>query len=138
MLYARHDGFDESFGHLVEKVLRAYLRDHDPRREPGWIVTRHGKRVGSIFCVFLDQTTARPRLFLLESSLRGQGLEQVMLTRCVTFACAAGYEAVQLWTHESHRAAGALYARSGWQMTGQRPVHSFGQDLVEQTWKLSL
>ncbi len=43
-----------------------------------------------------------------------------------------------LWTHESHSAACALYRAYGFAMTDSRPVRSFGQDLVEQTWRLTL
>jgi hypothetical protein len=54
------------------------------------------------------------------------------------FARDKGYTQMQLWTHESHRAACALYAATGWQLTDSKPVHSFGVDLVEQSWKITL
>jgi len=50
----------------------------------------------------------------------------------------AGYTDMQLWTHESHLAACALYARTGWTLTDSKPVRSFGRDLVEQTWRIRL
>ncbi len=43
-----------------------------------------------------------------------------------------------LWTHESHTAACALYKASGWELTDSKAVHSFGVDLVEQSWKIRL
>ncbi|MEM7441678.1 MAG: GNAT family N-acetyltransferase, partial [Pseudomonadota bacterium] len=43
-----------------------------------------------------------------------------------------------LWTHESHRAACGLYRATGWTLTGSKPVHSFGVDLVEQSWRITL
>ena len=43
-----------------------------------------------------------------------------------------------LWTHKSHEAACALYAKSGFQMTDERPVHNFGRDLIEQSWERDL
>jgi hypothetical protein len=45
---------------------------------------------------------------------------------------------MQLWTHESHRAAGALYARAGWDLVESAPVTSFGKPNVEQTWRITL
>lgn len=53
------------------------------------------------------------------------------------FAQAQGYRGMTLWTHESHRAAGALYARTGWTLVSSKPVTSFGQDLVEQHWTIT-
>lgn len=67
---------------------------------------------------------------------RGTFLGHLMLQTCMGFARDRGYEAMQLWTHESHRAAGRLYARNGWQLTGSRPVISFGKANVEQTWEI--
>lgn len=136
--YARAEGFDASFGTLVAQILDDFLSQHDPACERGWIAWRGEERLGSIFCVRLDETRAKLRLFLLVPEARGQGLGHRLLQTCMGFARARGYEAMQLWTHESHRAAGALYARTGWHLTDSRPVHSFGQQNVEQTWEILL
>jgi GNAT superfamily N-acetyltransferase len=88
--------------------------------------------------VRLDDQTAKLRLFLLEPQMRGHGLGKQMLAHCMAFAKQAGYSRMQLWTHESHKAACALYAASGWRLAASRPVHSFGRDLVEQSWKIDL
>lgn len=137
-LYARDEGFDESFGPLVARILDAFIADHDPSRERGWIAERAGVRLGSIFCVSLDDQTAKLGLFLLEPQARGQGLGRRLLNTCMGFARDVGYGGMVLRTHESHRAACALYRASGWQLTGSKPVRSFGVDLVEQSWKIQL
>ena len=54
------------------------------------------------------------------------------------WARAQGYHQMELWTHESHRAACALYAEAGWRMTGQEATHAFGQDVVDQFWQVDL
>jgi len=137
-LYARDEGFDDSFGPLVARILDAFIADHDPSRERGWIAERAGVRLGSIFCVSLNDQTAKLRLFLLEPQARGEGLGKRLLNTCMGFARDVGYREMVLWTHESHRAACALYRASGWQLTGSKPVRSFGVDLVEQSWKIQL
>ncbi|MEM6373689.1 MAG: GNAT family N-acetyltransferase [Pseudomonadota bacterium] len=133
-LYAQAEGFDYTFGPLVRQILTAFARDHDPTCEQGWIAGQDGVRLGSIFCVRHDAQTAKLRLFLLVPEARGQGVGRVLLQRCMGFARNAGYGGMQLWTHESHKAACALYARAGWTLTTSQSVRSFGQDLVEQTW----
>ncbi|MCV2891378.1 GNAT family N-acetyltransferase [Ruegeria aquimaris] len=137
-LYAEAEGFDDSFAPLVAEILGAFIADHDPTCERGWIAEEAGQRLGSIFCVRLDETTAKLRLFLLVPEARGRGLGRRLLDTCMGFARDKGYTQMQLWTHESHRAACALYAATGWQLTDSKPVHSFGVDLVEQTWKITL
>ncbi|MDX1743275.1 MAG: GNAT family N-acetyltransferase [Ruegeria sp.] len=137
-LYARAEGFDATFGALVGQILDDFVSDHDPSCERGWIAEHEGQRLGSIFCVKLDEQTAKLRLFLLVPEARRQGLGQRLLDTCTGFARGAGYAEMQLWTHESHRAACALYRANGWQLLGSKPVHSFGVDLVEQSWKIRL
>lgn len=133
-LYTRDDGFDDTFGPLVASILTDFNSGHDGACERGWIVEVGGQRLGSIFCVRHDAVTAKLRLFLLLPEARGLGLGQRLLQTCMGFAEAAGYGRMQLWTHESHAAACALYRKAGWRLEGSRPVHSFSQDLVEQTW----
>lgn len=137
-LYARDEGFDETFGALVADILADFVAQNDPARERGWIAMDGADRVGSIFCVSDGPRTAKLRLFLLTPNARGQGLGKRLLKTCMTFARRAGYRDMRLWTHESHRAACALYAATGWQLVDSRPVHSFGVDLVEQSWRIDL
>jgi GNAT superfamily N-acetyltransferase len=137
-LYARDEGFDQSFEVLVAEILAAFLRDHDPACERGWIAERDGLRLGSIFCVKAGEGVAKLRLFLIEPAARGTGLAPRLLQSCMGWARARGYRRMELWTHESHRAACRLYARTGFRLTGSRPVHNFGCDLVEQSWEIDL
>ncbi|MDQ2093537.1 GNAT family N-acetyltransferase [Rhodalgimonas zhirmunskyi] len=137
-LYARDEGFDHTFGPLVAEILDNYIRDHDPGCERGWIAQQDGQRLGSIFCVRAADDTAKLRLFLLTPEARGKGLGRRMLTTCMDYARAQGYRRMHLWTHESHRAACALYAAHGWQLVSSTQVHSFGVDLIEQAWEIEL
>ena len=135
--YAAAEGFDESFGLLVGEIIDAFITDHDPALEAGWVARHDGQRLGCIFCVRLDEKQAKLRLFLLLPEARGQGLGHRLLMTCMGFAKDRGYAGMQLWTHESHRAAGALYARNGWNLIDSKPVVSFGQPLIEQTWVIA-
>lgn len=136
--YARDEGFDESFGPLVGGIIDDFLAGHDVTCEAGWMAWQGAQRLGSVFCVKVDEETAKLRLFLLTQAARGKGLGQRMLAHNMQFARDAGYRQMTLWTHESHRAAGALYARNGWSLVSSTPVTSFGQALVEQHWQIDL
>lgn len=134
--YAVDEGFDDSFGILVASILDDFLTGHNSTDEAGWIAWQDGARLGSIFCVRLDDQTAKLRLFLLMPETRGQGLGRRLLQTCTDFARKKGYKGMQLWTHESHKAACALYAKTGWVLRNSTPVTAFGQSMVEQTWTL--
>ncbi|MBD3662542.1 GNAT family N-acetyltransferase [Sulfitobacter aestuariivivens] len=137
VLYARDEGFDGTFGPLVAGILDEFLATNDPACEAGWIAWDGERRLGSIFCVRLDEATAKLRLLLLVPEARGKGLGLRLLRQCMGFAKDRGYEGMQLWTHQEHRAAGALYAKNGWECVDERPVTSFGKHLIEQTWVIS-
>ncbi len=138
-LYARDEGFDATFETLVAEILLEFARSHDRATERGFIAEAGGQRLGSIFCVQSGEPgVAKLRLFLLLPEARGQGLGQRLLDACLGFARQAGYRRMRLWTHESHSAACALYAKNRFELTASKPVHSFGVDLVEQTWERDL
>ncbi len=135
--YSQAEGFDATFGPLVAGIVDAFVRNHDPACEAGWIAHQGDRRLGSIFCVRLDETTAKLRLFYVAAPARGTGVAQALLDTCLGFAAARGYSGMELWTHESHRAAGAIYRRNGFVRTAAEPVHSFGVDLIEETWQIA-
>lgn len=137
-LYARDEGFDETFPALVREIVDGFLAGHDPVREGGWILWQEGARIGSVFVVTEAPGVAKLRLVLLEPQARGQGLGQRLLEQAMGFAQAAGYRTMRLWTHESHRAAGRMYARNGFHLVGQEARQSFGQAVVAQFWQRDL
>lgn len=137
-LYARDEGFDESFEALVAEILADFIRNRDPSCERAFIAHRGEERLGSVFCVRKDAETAKLRLFLLVPEARGLGLGQRLLEACMTYARERGYRRMVLWTHASHRAACALYEKAGWRCVSSKAVVSFGVPLQEQGWEVEL
>ncbi|WP_211605549.1 GNAT family N-acetyltransferase [Jannaschia faecimaris] len=133
---------DEGYDHLFEAMVAGILADFVKARGPldrAWIaVDRAGTRQGCIFCSWPEETTARLRMFLVEPAMRGTGLAQRLLDAVIDHARRGGAAQLVLWTHESHRAAGRLYARNGFELLDQTPVTAFGQPTLEQNWRLSL
>ena len=132
--YALSDGFDASFGRLVAEIIDAFLEARDPNSEHGWILEQEGVRVGSIFCVRLDEMTAQLRLFFLAPEVRGQGFGRNLIKTCMKFAETAGYAGMRLWTHDGQVAACALYKAMGWQRIESKPAQSFVQNMVIETY----
>jgi len=137
-LYFREYGWNEEFEALVAGITAEFIRKLDPARERCWIAQAHGRRLGCIFLVAGESGTARLRLLLVEPEARGLGLGGMLVAECVRFARAAGYERIVLWTQENLAAARHLYERAGFTRTARESHHSFGHDLVAETWQLEL
>lgn len=135
--YRRDEGFDDTFGPVVRRILDAFIASPSPD-QAGWIAEAAHARLGSIFVVPDTPRIARLRLVYLEPEARGGGLAQRMMDTALDFTRARGFQRMCLWTHESHAAAGRLYARNGFSLTESTPKHSFGVDVVAQTWERTL
>jgi len=137
-LYFREYGWNEEFEALVAGITAEFIGKLDPARERCWIAEAHGRRLGCIFLVAGESGTARLRLLLVEPEARGLGLGRTLVSECVRFARAAGYERIVLWTQENLAAARHLYEQAGFTRTARESHHSFGHDLVAETWQLEL
>jgi GNAT superfamily N-acetyltransferase len=136
--YAREFGWDTTFEALVARIVADWANDHDDAREAAWIAEQDGDRVGCVFCVRDDDDTARLRILLVDPKARGQRLGTRLVQTCVDFARAAGYRRMVLWTNHPLVAARAIYLAAGFRLTAEEPHHSYGVDLVGQTYELAL
>ncbi len=138
--YALQFGWDESFEALVAKIVADFITNYDASRERCWIAEIDGQHAGHIFLVTQsgEPGTARLRLLYVEPSARGLGLGEALVTECIRFARTAGYQKVVLWTQSILIAAHRIYQRAGFRLVKEEAHHSFGRDLVGQTWELEL
>ena len=137
-IYHQEYGWNEEFEALVAEISAEFIRKLDPARERCWIAEAEGRRVGCIFLVAKDATTAKLRLLLVEPDTRGMGVGRTLVAECVRFARDSGYQKIVLWTQDNLTAARNIYGQAGFVKSGEEPHHSFGYDLVAETWELEL
>jgi DNA-binding MarR family transcriptional regulator/N-acetylglutamate synthase-like GNAT family acetyltransferase len=138
MLYAQEYGWDETFEALVAGIVAKFIPNFDPKRERCWIAEMEGEIVGSVFLVKDTETVSKLRLLLVHPKARGLGMGRRMVSECLRFARQAGYRKTVLWTNNVLLAARHIYESMGFKLVLEEPHHSFGHDLVGETWELEL
>jgi N-acetylglutamate synthase-like GNAT family acetyltransferase len=138
VLYAQEYGWDERFEALVASIVAKFIEQYDARIERFWMAEREGEKVGSVFLVKHTKRVAKLRLLLVEPAARGLGIGTRLVDECTQFGRRVGYRKIVLWTNNVLRDARRLYTNAGYKLIREEPHHSFGKELVGETWELSL
>ena len=138
VLYAQEYGWDATYEALAAEILAGIVRTFDPDAERSWIAERDGVVIGSVFLVRGSETDAKLRLLFVEPAARGAGLGRRLVDACISFARDKGYGTLSLWTNDVLLPARRIYQAAGFVCIAREPHHSFGKDLIGETWELIL
>ncbi|OYY77289.1 MAG: MarR family transcriptional regulator [Sphingomonas sp. 28-62-20] len=141
ILYCEEYGWNADYEALVARILADFRQSFDPSRDAAWIAEMDGEMVGSIFLVGAREDhpeVGKLRLLYVEPDARGAGIGKMLVDACISSARALGYKRLDLWTNSVLIAARSIYERAGFSLVNEEPHHSFGQELLGQTWSLDL
>jgi GNAT superfamily N-acetyltransferase len=140
VLYAQEYGWDETYEALISRIVADFIERFDPKRERCWIAERDSEIVGSVFLIKHPERAgvAQLRLLYVERAARGLGIGRRLVHECTQFARQTGYKTITLWTNSVLTSARKIYEAEGYRLVSEKPHHSFGHDLVGQTWELEL
>lgn len=136
--YAADYGWDISYEALVAEICAQFIRNYDAAREHCWIAEVGGEPVGSVFLVKATDEIAKLRLLQVEKKARGLGVGRALVEQCMQGARERGYKRMTLWTQSILVAARGIYKSAGFELVATKPHHSFGHDLVGETWERDL
>jgi len=138
IFYNSEYGFDETFEGLVAEITGEFIKHFDPKRERCWMAEMNGEIVGSVFIVKKSDEVAKLRLLIVDPKARGLGIGKRLVDECIRYARQVGYRKITLWTNNVLTAARHIYQSAGFKLVAEDPHHSFGRDLVGETWDLDL
>ncbi|HEV7277215.1 MAG TPA: GNAT family N-acetyltransferase [Devosiaceae bacterium] len=138
--YSEQYGWNSEFEGLIARLYGDFESAPDSPPKALWIAERQGVAVGSVFVTPSagNEGSAQLRMLYVEAEARGLGIGRLLVDQVVHFARQNKYRTLRLWTQSILVPARKIYAAAGFKLIQSAAHHSFGHDLVGETWELEL
>nr|WP_321457329.1 helix-turn-helix domain-containing GNAT family N-acetyltransferase [uncultured Cohaesibacter sp.] len=126
------------FGSVFEAIVASGMSEFAGRLEKDcneiWQVNENGRFLASIALdgEDLGNNIAHLRWFIVDASLRGQGVGRLLLEKSLDFADSFGFKETHLSTFKGLDAARHLYESNGFVLTEEKPDTTWGKEVIEQ------
>ncbi|EON77671.1 transcriptional regulator, MarR family with acetyltransferase activity [Lunatimonas lonarensis] len=137
-LYYEEFGFGLGFERYVAETFSDFVKHFKPGLDQVWLAEQGGELVGFISLVHRSPDQAQLRYFVVDPSVRGLGLGNLLFFSCLEHGRRAGYRAVYLWTSDKLTQAASMYRKAGFELVLEESSDSFGVLLREQKYELIL
>jgi GNAT superfamily N-acetyltransferase len=139
---ATSHGVDWTLDAMIAEQQCEFFRRFDPEHDRVWVAMSGGGPRGALTIDGPRPETglkaARLRFFILDESLRGQGLGHSMMAEAMQFCRQQHYRSIFLTTLPRLDAAIHLYAKCGFILVAQNERAFHGSQFVEQTLECRL
>jgi DNA-binding MarR family transcriptional regulator/RimJ/RimL family protein N-acetyltransferase len=132
--YGRHWGFGALFESKVAAGMADFILRLDRPCNGLWTALDGDVILGMIAIdgEDLGDDTAHLRWFILDETLRGQGLGSQLLAEAVAFCDRRRFARIRLWTFKGLEAARRLYEKAGFVLEKEYSGNQWGKDVTEQ------
>lgn len=140
--YAREWGFGVYFEAKVATEAGEYFCRYDETSDRAWLVEIDGAIEGSLVIdggeAGAAQQGAHLRWFMMSDKCRGRGLGERLMAVAVQFCRDAGFPRIYLTSFAGLDAARHLYERHGFALISETPDTTWGVEVREQLFAMTL
>lgn len=133
--FTREWGFGAGFEALVAKETGAFLDRYDDRRDLILTVWRGRTMRGSIVIDGGGSVRSQLRWFVVDKSLRGDGVGKELISRAMAFVDERDVSMTYLKTFVGLDTAAALFRQHGFKMVTPPAAEGYSGVLQEQMWE---
>ena len=127
-------GFGAIFESIVARGMSDFVTRLDKPCNEFWHVSNNGKFLASLALdgEDLGGNLAHLRWFIVDGSLRGQGVGRKLMNKALKFADEAGFSETHLSTFKGLDAARHLYETNGFVLVEEKADTTWGTEVIEQ------
>jgi GNAT superfamily N-acetyltransferase len=128
---------DKQFEAQMKEGLKAFIKNHNAKKDVIWLAEVQGQLVGTIGIVHESESVARVRWLLVHPDYHEKGLEKELLEHALTF-CQGNYHKVCLLAATLFERLAPLAIGAGFKKVEERRIVLWGRAVTDERYELEL